>query len=62
MKKYGTKSEILLDQKLISQTAMMKSKTLILHTMVINVRSVFHQGSKYYPQVFLEECLYKIRI
>ena len=61
MKKYGTKSEILLDQKLISQTTMMKSKTLILHTMVINVRSVFHQGSKYYPQVFLEECLYKIR-
>ena len=23
------------------------------------VISVFHEGNKYYPQVFLEECLYK---
>ena len=41
---------------------MMKNKTLELHTMVIAVRSVFHQGNKYYQQVFLEECLYKIRL
>ena len=24
------------------------------------VRSVFHEGNKYYPQVFLDECLHKL--
>ena len=26
----------------------------------IAVRSVFHENNKYYPQVFLDECLYKL--
>ena len=28
--------------------------------MVINVRSVFHEGSKYYPQVILDKLLHKL--
>ena len=28
--------------------------------MIIVVRSVFHECKKYYPQVFLDECLYKL--
>ena len=27
--------------------------------MTIIVRAVFHKNNKYYPQVFLDECLYK---
>ena len=30
-----------------------------LHNMIIVVRSVYDEGSKSYPQVFLGECLYK---
>ena len=28
--------------------------------MTIVVRAVFHENIKYYPQVFLDECLYKL--
>ena len=33
------------------------SKTLKLHNMAIISRSVFEEDCKYYPQVFLDECL-----
>ena len=33
-------------------------KTLSLHNMTIVVRSVFQEDDKYYPQLFLDECLY----
>ena len=36
------------------------NKTLKFRSMVIIVRSVFHEGNKYYPQVFLNECFYKL--
>ena len=26
--------------------------------MTIVVRAIFHENNKYYPQVFLDECLY----
>ena len=29
-------------------------------TMTIVVRAVFHENNKYYPQVFLDDCLYKL--
>ena len=35
-------------------------KMIEIHGMIIVVRSVFHENSKYYPQVFLLECLYKL--
>ena len=31
-------------------------KTLELCNMIIVFRSIFHEGSKYYTQVFLDEC------
>ena len=31
-------------------------KTLELRNMVIIVRSIIHEGKKYYPHVFLHEC------
>ena len=34
-------------------------KILSLHNLKIFVRSDFQEGNKYYPQVFLDECLYE---
>ena len=31
-----------------------------ISTMIIVVRAVFHKNNKYYPKVFLDECLYKL--
>ena len=36
-------------------------KTLEFYNMVIVVRSVFLEDNKYYSQVFLGECLYKLQ-
>ena len=36
------------------------SKTTNISSMKIVVRAVPHENSKYFPQVFLDECLYKI--
>ena len=36
------------------------NKTIEIPIMTIVVRAVFLENNKYYPQVFLDECLYKI--
>ena len=46
--------------KLNSDDNLLLKKTLKLYNMAIIVRSVFHEGNKYYPQVLLEECLDKL--
>ena len=35
-------------------------KILKLHDLIKIVRSVFEEDGKYYPQVFLNECLYEL--
>ena len=35
-------------------------KTLRFHNLTIILRSVFQEDNKYYPQVFLDECLYEL--
>ena len=35
------------------------NKILKLHMLTIIVRSVFEEDGKYYPQVFLDDCLYE---
>ena len=35
------------------------NKTIGLHMLTIIVRFVFEEDGKYYPQVFLHECLYE---
>ena len=34
------------------------NKILKLHNLTVVVRSVFQEDNKYYPKVFLDECLY----
>ena len=36
------------------------NKTLKLYDLTIIVRSVFKEDGKYYPQLFLDECLYEL--
>ena len=36
------------------------NKTIGLDMLTIIVRSVFEEDGKYYPQVFLYECLYEV--
>ena len=36
------------------------NKRIEIPTMTIVVRAVFRENNEYYPQVFLDECLYKL--
>ena len=36
------------------------NKTIEIPTIIIAVRAVFHENNKYYSQVSLDECLYKL--
>ena len=36
------------------------NKILKIHNMTIVIRSVFQEDGKYYPQFFLDECLYEL--
>ena len=36
------------------------NRTLELHKKTIVIRSVFQEDGKYYPQDFLDECLYEL--
>ena len=38
------------------------NKTIEISTMAIVVRAVFHENNKYYLQIFLDECLYKLQM
>ena len=36
------------------------NKTIEIHNVTIVVRAAFHENNKFYPQVFLDECLYEL--
>ena len=36
------------------------NKTMKLHNMTIIIRSVFEEDGKFYPQIFLDECLHEL--
>ena len=38
------------------------NKTIEVSSMTTNVRAAFHENNKYYPQGFLDKCLYKLKI
>ena len=46
--------------KFVSDDDLSKLRMLELYNMILVIRSLFHEGSKYYPQVFLDEYLYKL--
>ena len=46
--------------KFISDDKLPLNKTIEIPTITIVVRTIFLENNKYYPQVFLDECLYKV--
>ena len=46
--------------KLNSDDGLPLNKTLEVPSMMLVVRAIFLEYDKYYPQVFLDECLYKL--
>ena len=44
-----------------SDNNILLNKTMEIPTVTTVVTAVFHENDKYYPQVFLDECLYKIQ-
>ena len=46
--------------KINSDDELPLNKTIEIPSMIIVVRAVFHENNKYYPQVSLDECLYKL--
>ena len=38
------------------------NKLLNLHLLTIIVRCIFEEDSKFYPQLFLDDCLYELRV
>ena len=38
------------------------NKPLKLHLLTIIVRCIFEEDSKFYPQLFLDDCLYELRV
>ena len=36
------------------------NKTIQITSIIIVVRADVHENNKYYPQVFLDDCLYKL--
>ena len=45
---------------LIGMTSYLLNKTIEIPSMIIAVKAVFRENNKYYPQVLLDECLYKL--
>ena len=74
MKNFGIKSEIYLGQNknsddydgkymkitFNSDDKLPLTKRIEISTLTIVVGAVFHEKNEYYPQVFRDECLYKI--
>ena len=46
--------------KFSSDDELLLNKTKEILSMIIVIRTVFHENDKYYPQVFLDECLYEL--
>ena len=46
--------------KFNSDGELLINKTIEIPTIIIVVRAIFLENNKYLPQVFLDECLYKI--
>ena len=58
--KSGEYGKDFMEMKFNSNDNLPLNKILKLHNMAIVIRSVFQEDGKYYPQVFLDECLYEL--
>ena len=56
--KSGKYGKDFMKTKLNSDNGLPLNKPLKLHAVAIIIRSVFEENGKYYPQIFLDKCLY----
>ena len=56
----GDYDEKYMKKKINSHDNLPLNKMLKLYNLTIVVRSVFQEDKKYHPQVFLDQCLYKL--
>ena len=47
--------------KFHSDDSLSSNKTIEIPIVKIAVRTVFHENNKYYPQIFLDKCLFKYK-
>ena len=59
IKNHRTKPEVLWDQYGKYLNIKFNSDHDLLLKIIV-IRSDFHEGNKYHPQAFLDECLYKV--
>ena len=59
IKKVSTQ-KISLKIKFNSDDSLPLNKMLKLHMLTVIFRSAFEENGKYYPQIFLDECLYEV--
>ena len=48
--------------KFNSDDNLLLNKKLKIHNVTIVIRSVFEEHAKFYPQVYLDECLYELQM
>ena len=46
--------------KINSDDELPRNKTVKVPSMMMVVKAVFYENNKYYPQIFLDGCLYKL--
>ena len=46
--------------KLNSDDGLPLNKPLKFHAVAVIIRSAFEENGKYYPQIFLDKCLYEL--
>ena len=46
--------------KFISDDKLPLNKMIDIPSMIIAVRAIFHENNKYYQQILLDKCLYKL--
>ena len=57
-----TNDEKYIKIKFSSDDELPLNKTIEFSTIAVVARAVFHESNKFYPQVFLDESLYKLKL
>ena len=47
-------------KKILSDDSILLNKIIYFPTVTVIIRYVFEKSDKYYPQVYLDDCLYQI--
>ena len=60
--KKGEYGEDIMKTKFNTDDNLPLNKPLKLHLLTITVRCIFEEDGKFYPQLYLDDCLYELRV